>query len=89
MAHTWHGAPRSLKASMLSGMALFLKTYETEIDNHTFIQRLCDVDLDEMIRRANVDFSTNRVALRFARILREKYNGQKRGGRKLPYRFKD
>ena len=74
---------------MLSGMALFLKTYETEIDNHTFIQRLSDVDLDEMIRCANVDFSTNRVALRFARVLREKYNGQKRGGRKLPYRFKE
>lgn len=89
LANTWHGAPKSLKAVMLAGMALFLKTYETEIDNRAFIQRLSAVEPEEILRRANADFSTNRTALRFARVLRENYNGQKRGGRKLPYRFKD
>lgn len=89
MVNTWHGVPKSLRAGMLSGMALFLKTYETEIDNRTFIQRLSDIEPEEILRLGSVDFSTNRTALRFARVLREKYNGQKRGGRKLPYRFKD
>ena len=37
---------------------------------------------------AALDFSTNKAALRFARVILEKYNSQQRGGRKLPYRFK-
>lgn len=89
LAGTWHGSPRSLKAGMISGMALFLKTYETEVNDRAFIQRLSETEPDEIIRQSNVDFSTNRTALRFARVIRDKYNGQKRGGRKLPYRFKD
>lgn len=88
IAKTWHGTPSSLKASILSGMALFLKTYETELRDDTFIQRLSAVDPDEIIRRGKVDFSTNKAALRFARVIWDKYNGQQRGGRKLPYRFK-
>ena len=39
------------------------------------------------IRRGRADFSTSNTALRFARVILEKYNGQ-RGGRKLPYRFR-
>ena len=85
---TWHGASISLRASMLSGMALFLKTYETELDDRTFIKRLSAVDPEEIIRRGKMDFSTNKAALRFARVILEKYNSQQRGGRKLPYRFK-
>jgi len=88
MAQAWHGAPGSVKASMISGMALFLKTYETELNNATFIKRLSTVDPDEIIRRGKVDFSTNKAALRFARVILSKYNSQQRGGRKLPYRFK-
>lgn len=88
IARTWHGTPSSLKASILSGMALFLKTYETELNDTTFINRLSAVDPDEIIRRGKVDFSTNKAALRFARVIWDKYNGQQRGGRKLPYRFK-
>ena len=88
MAATWHGTPNSLKSSMLSGMALFLKTYETELDDKSFIKRMVDVDPDEIIRRGKMDFSTNRAALRYARVILSKYNGQQRGGRKLPYRFK-
>lgn len=88
MAGAWHGTPNSLKASIFSGMALFLKTYETELADHTFIKRMSAVDPEEIIRRGKVDFSTNKAALRFARVIRDKYNGQQRGGHKLPYRFK-
>ncbi|MCI9190499.1 MAG: hypothetical protein HFH84_12995 [Lachnospiraceae bacterium] len=42
---------------------------------------------DEVNRRGRADFSTSSVALRYARVILEKYNGQW-GGRKLPYRFK-
>ena len=87
-ARTWHGAPSSVKASFLSGMALFLKTYETELDDNVFIKRLSAVDPEEILRRGKADFSTNKAALRFARVILGKYNSQQRGGRKLPYRFK-
>ncbi len=82
----WQGDPRSLTAAVLSGMALFVKTYETEMNDKTFVQRLSQADPDEINRRGRADFSTNSAALRFARVILEKYNGQ-RGGRKLPYRF--
>lgn len=81
----WEGDPRSLTASILSGMALFVKTYETEMDDSTFISRLSRADPDEVSRRGRADFSTNHTALRFARVILEKYNGQR--GKKLPYRF--
>ena len=87
-AKTWRGAPSSVKASFLSGMALFLKTYETELDDDVFIKRLSAVDPEEILRRGKADFSTNKAALRFARVILGKYNSQQRGGRKLPYRFK-
>ena len=76
----------SLRAAMLSGMALFLKTYDTELDNANFIKRLSTVDPEEIIRRGKLDFSTSSIALRYARVLLEKYNSQRRG-KKLPYRF--
>jgi len=84
---TWEGDPRSLTAAVLSGMALFLKTYETEVNDKSFVSRLRQTDPDEINRRGRADFSTRNVALRFARVILEKYNGQ-RGARKLPYRFK-
>ncbi|MCM1412510.1 MAG: hypothetical protein NC305_18500 [Lachnospiraceae bacterium] len=83
----WQGDPRSLTAAVLSGMALFVKTYGTEMSDSTFVKRLSQADPDEINRRGRADFSTNNTALRFARVILEKYNGQ-RGGRKLPYRFK-
>lgn len=87
MDSAWKGAPSSLRAGFLSGMALFLKTYETELVNRTAIKRLTNIDPDEVVRRGKTDFSTNRAALRYARVLWKKYNCQ-RGGRKLAYRFK-
>lgn len=87
MRAAWDGDTRSLTAVMISGMALFLKTYETELDDRAFIKRLSLVDPDEIIRRGKGDFSTGNTALRYARVILEKYNGQ-RGGKKLPYRFR-
>lgn len=87
LARTWDGEPRSMNAVILSGMALFLKTYDTELNDHTLVKRLSAVDPEEIIRRGKLDFSTNSTALRYARVILEKYNGT-RGGRKLPYRFK-
>lgn len=84
---TWEGDTRSLTASVLSGMALFVKTYDTEMSDRTFVSRLSQVDPDEISRRGRADYSTSSVALRYARVILEKYNG-KRGGRKLPYRFR-
>lgn len=88
LAKAWRGTPTSLNASILSGMALFLKTYETELDDNVFIKRMSAVEPEEIIRRGKMDFSTNKAALRYARVIWDKYNGQQRGGRKLPYRFK-
>ena len=64
---------------MLSGMALFLKTYDTELDNAAFVKRLSAVDPEEIIRRGKLDFSTSSIALRYARVLLEKYNSQREG----------
>ena len=82
MAGAWQGMPNSLKASMLSGMALFVKTYETELHDRTFIRRMSLVSPDEIIRLGRIETD---VGLRFARIILDKYNG---GGAELPYRFK-
>lgn len=82
----WTGNPDSLNAYMISGVALLLKTYETELKDDVFIQRLSAFDPQEIVRRSKADFSTDSKALRCARVLREKYNGRK-GGNKLPYRF--
>lgn len=87
MRAAWNGDTRSLTAVMISGMALFLKTYETELDDRAFVKRLSAVDPDEIIRRGKGDFSTGNTALRYARVILEKYNGQ-RGAKKLPYRFR-
>lgn len=84
---TWKGNRRSLTAVVLSGMALFVKTYDVELDDKIFVRRLSKTDPDEINRRGRADFSTNDNALRFARIILEKYNGT-RGGEKLPYRFR-
>ena len=86
MQDTWQGEPRSLTASLLSGMALFVKTYGEDFTDRTFITKLSKVEPDEINRRGKADLSTSNGALKFARVILEKYNG-KRGGKKLAYRF--
>ena len=83
LAGTWQGTPYSLRASILSGMALFVKTYEAELTDRTFIKRMSAVSPEEIIRQGRID---NNIALRHARIIRENYNSLC-GGETLPYRF--
>lgn len=87
MREAWHGEPYSLKADFISGMALFLKTYGAELDDRAAIKRLSAINPVEVIRRGKMDFSTNRAALRYARVILDRYNSQ-RGGRKLEYKYK-
>ena len=82
LAGAWQGMPNSLKASMLSGMALFVKTYEVELSDRAFIRRMSIVSPEEIIRLGRIETD---VGLRFARIILDKYNG---GGAELPYHFK-
>ena len=82
LAGAWQGTPNSLKASMLSGMALFVKTYEAELSDRAFIRRMALVSPEEIIRLGRIETD---VGLRFARIILDKYNN---GGAELPYRFK-
>lgn len=86
--NTWHGDPSSLCAVMFAGMALFVKTYEPVMNDHTFVQRLSVVSPEEIIRRSKSDFSTNSNSLRCAKVLWNKYNSGRRGDRKLQYLFK-
>lgn len=85
LAGTWQGTPNSLKASILSGMALFVKTYGPELSDRTFIRRMSLVSPEDIIREGRID---NDIALRHARIIWEKYNSQRSSGLELPYRFK-
>ena len=87
LENTWHGDPNSLCATMLSGMGLFLKTYDTELKDAVFAQRLAVIDPEEIIRRSKTDFSTSSASLRVARVLLEKYNKGLRGGNKLSNRL--
>ena len=57
------------------------------MDDRLFIRQLSKVDPNEIIKRGKVDFSTSSNALRFARIILEKYNNQRKNTKKLPYRF--
>ena len=70
-------------------MTIFLKTYGAEMDDRLFIRQLSKVDPDEIIRRGKLDFSTNNNGLRYARVILEKYNSQRKNAKKLPYRFAD
>ena len=85
LAGAWQGTPHSLRSAMLSGMALFLKTYEPELDDQTFMDCMSAISPDEIIRRGRISSS---VALRHARIIWESYNSRQSGGMELPYRFK-
>ena len=59
---TWQGDPRSLTAALLAGLALFIKTYDTELNDQTFVSRLSQADPDEINRRGRADFSTSNNA---------------------------
>ena len=59
------------------------------MDDRIFIRQLSRVEPDEIVRRGKLDFSTNNNGLRYARVILEKYNNQRKNAKKLPYRFTD
>ena len=83
------GHPEPLTSFVFSGMTIFLKTYGAEMDDRLFIRQLSKVDPGEIVRRGKLDFSTNNNGLRYARVILEKYNNQRKNAKKLPYRFAD
>ena len=87
LKNTWGGEPDSLTALMLSGVAMLIKTYETELNDRIFAQHLSMITPVSILRRAKCDYSTNNNGLRCARVLLECYNKGCRGKCKLPYRF--
>ena len=84
LADTWRGDPASLSAMMLSGVSLFLKTYETEIIDHTFTTRFSSIAPEEIVKKARTDLSTSRNDLRCARALVKRYNTFLRRGKLNP-----
>lgn len=87
LRNTWDGDPRSLTAYVISGLALFIETYAVDMDDRIFVAQLSKVDPNEIICRGKLDYSTTKKALRYARVMLEKYNGQRKEAKKLPYRF--
>ena len=82
---TWRGMSDSLCAIMLSGMALLLKTYKEQLNDDSFSSRMSKEDPAALVRKAKGDFSTNRNALRGARVLMLHYNkGVRKNGRLNP-----
>lgn len=86
LGDTWAGVSASLTAPVISGMALLLSTYGADLNDKIFVRRLSSMAPEEITRRGRLDYSTNNTALRYARILLERYNGA-RNTSKLPYRF--
>ena len=84
---TWNGEPGSVTGVMLSGVALFIKTYETEFNYQTFAKRLAVVSPMSIEKKANSDFSTNNTALRCGKAVWDQYNKGCRSNNRLQYRF--
>ena len=87
LSKTWHGDPASLCSAMFSGLSLFIKTYETEMNDYTFVQQLSGVEPASIIKRSKKDYTTDDHPLRCARVLLTVYNGEG-AHRQLPYRFR-
>ena len=85
IAKTWHGSPPSLKASVFTGAALFLKTYEKELDDRTFISSLSSIPPQEIIRLSKTEFT---LPARLAHTILDTYNSQQPERYRLEYRFK-
>lgn len=84
---TWDGAENSLNMYILSGVALFVKTYGKEISEDIFVKRLKKIDPAKIVSHGKADISTNIVALKYARVILRCYNARC-GKNALPYNFK-
>lgn len=83
---TWDGNENSLNMYILSGVALFVKTYGNEIEEVAFVRRLKKVDPAKIVSAGKSDISTNVTALKYAKVILRKYNFKVKNP--LEYRFK-
>ncbi|WP_099205626.1 DUF6551 family protein [Scatolibacter rhodanostii] len=86
LKQTWKGDKDSLNAYILSGVALFVKTYESDFKDSIFVKKLSRVQPQEIVSLGRTDISTRDAALKFARVIRNKYNGQSKENT-LSYKF--
>ena len=85
---TWGGEAKSLNSYILSGMSLFVKTYGQELQEDVFVKKLSRVSPSEIITEGKSDISTREMALKYARVIRNKYNYKARENT-LPYKFEN
>lgn len=85
--NTWHGDKKSLNMYIISGMALFVKTYGNEINEEYFVKKLSGVAPNEIISAGKTDISTREMGLKYARVIWNKYNWKSRINL-LDYKFK-
>ena len=72
---------------IISGMALFVKTYGNEINEEYFVKKLSGVAPNEIISAGKTDISTREMGLKYARVIWNKYNWKSRINL-LDYKFK-
>lgn len=83
---TWDGDESSLNMYILSGTALFVKTYGEDIDEAAFVRRLKKVDPAKIVSVGKADISTNVTALKYARVILRNYNRKVKNP--LEYKFR-
>ena len=82
----WDGKPSSLSSYIISGAALFIHTYEKDIDDKLFVRQLAKCQPEEIVSRGKTDSSTRNQALKYAKVIFDRYNYTLCKGR-LPYKF--
>ena len=87
LKETWHGKRKSLTSYILSGMALFLKTYGELVSDATFVQQLSRFRPEDIIQQGKADTTARSGQVKYAKAIWSKYNFHKRD--KLPYRFEE
>lgn len=83
---TWGGAEDSLNMYIISGMGLFVKIYGEELQEDLFVKKLSKVPPREIVIEGKADISTREMALKYARVIWNKYN-RKAVKNMLPYKF--
>lgn len=83
---TWDGKPSSLSSYIISGAALFIHTYEKDMDDKLFVRQLAKCQPEEIVSRGKTDGSTRNQALKYAKVILDRYNYTLCKGR-LPYKF--
>lgn len=83
---TWGGVEDSLNMYIISGMGLFVKIYGEELQEDLFVKKLSKVPPREIVIEGKADISTREMALKYARVIWNKYN-RKAVKNMLPYKL--